>query len=150
MGFKGRRSVMQETEAFWAMGHVLVSATHSTTLEITKEGHLTKRGSCIVAICSEKGARDLSAQFKMIAKNPEAEITLRLKCNGIEDAIRARGSQALTFTHPTDIVFRTSDFTCGRTVAIRSDKSASLLKRSLVNELKKQLPVHISLVARLE
>ena len=57
MQFTGEWAVKQEIEAFWAMGHELISATHGTTLEITKEGHLTKGGNCIVAISSEKGAR---------------------------------------------------------------------------------------------
>lgn len=102
-----------------------------------------------MAIRSDKGARDLTPQFKRVARNPEAEIVLRLECNGIEDTVRARGSRLLTFTHPTDIVIRTSDFTCGRTVAIHSNKSASHLKRSLIRELQKQHSVNITLEVRL-
>jgi len=142
------RAPIRETEVFRAIGHALISAKHDTTLEITREGHLTKRGTCIVAIRSDKGARDLSPQFKRLARDPRAEIVLRLECNGIEDIVRARGSGLLTFTHPTDIVIRTSDFTCGRTVAIHSDKSASGLKRSLIGELRKGLNVNITLEAR--
>jgi len=143
------RATIREIEAFSAMGHALISATHNTTLEITREDHLTKRGTCIVAIRSDKGAGDLSPGFKRLAKDPRAEIVLRLECNGIEDTVRARGHRLLTFTHPTDIVIRTSDFTCGRTVAIHCDKSASRLKRSLIGELRKQLSVNIILEARL-
>jgi len=143
------RAPVREIEAFRAMGHTLISATHGTTLEITREDHLTRRGTCIVAIRSDKGARDLSPQFKRVARNAGAVIVLRLECNGVEDFIRARGNRLLTFTHPTDIVIRTSDFTCGRTVAIHSDKSASHLKRSLIKELQKQLIVNITLEARL-
>ena len=143
------QATIREIEAFSAMGHALISATHNTTLEITREDHLTKRGTCIVAIRSDKGARDLSPQFKRLAKDPRAEIVLRLECNGIEDIVRARGSRLLTFTHPTDIVIRMSDFTCGRTVAIHGDKSASHLKRSLIREMQKQLSVNITLEASL-
>jgi len=143
------RVAIRETEAFRATGHALISATHGTTLEITREDHLTRSGTCIVAILSDRGARDLSPQFKRVAKNSEAEIVLRLECNRIEDIVRARGSGLLTFTNPTDIVIRTSDFTCGRTVAIHSDKSASDLKRSLIRELQKGLGVNITLEARL-
>jgi len=141
--------MIREIEAFSAMGHALISATHKTALEITREDHLTKRGTCIVAIRSEKGAMDLSPEFKRVARDSRAEIVLRLECNGIEDTVKARGSELLTFTHPTDIVIRKSDFTCGRTVAIHCDKSASRLKRSLIKELQKQLAVNIILEARL-
>ena len=143
------RATIREIEAFSAMGHALISATHNTTLEITREDHLTRRGTCIVAVRSDKGARDLSPGFKRLARDPRAEIVLRMECNGIEDTARARGNGLLTFTHPTDIVIRKSDFTCGRTVAIHCDKSASRLKRSLIKELQKQLSVNIILEARL-
>jgi hypothetical protein len=141
--------MIRESELFAAKGHRLVSATHATTLEVTKEGHLTSRGTCIVAVRSEKGASDLSPAFKELAKDPEATIILNLECNGVEDVVRGRGSQFLTFTHPTDMVFRRSDFTCDRTLAIHSDKSAFLLKRSLIKELRKELPVRVLLEVRL-
>jgi len=142
--------MIRATDSFRAKGHRLISASHATTLEITKDVNLTRRGSCIVAVNSEKGAVDLSSDFKHLAKDPETVITLVIECNGIIDTVVARGSQNLTFTHPTDIVFRKSSFTCGRTVAIHSDKSASLLKRSLVEELRKEREVEIFLEARLQ
>ncbi|MGQ9514019.1 MAG: DUF371 domain-containing protein [Thermoproteota archaeon] len=131
-----------------AKGHRLISASHETTLEITKDSHITRRGSCIVAVRSEKGARDLSPEFKRLAKIQGSVITLYLECNGIVDTVNAQGSKDLTFTDPTDIVLRKSNYICGRTVAILSNKSARLLKRSLVEELRKENPVKVFLEVR--
>ncbi|MBO3802475.1 MAG: DUF371 domain-containing protein [Candidatus Brockarchaeota archaeon] len=139
--------MIRATDRFKANGHRLISARHDATLEITKDAHVTKRGSCIIAVRSEKGAIDLDSEFKRLAKFPETVITLAIRCNGVEDSVVARGSRGLTFTHPTDIVFRKSGFTCGRTVAVYSDKSASLLKRSLIEEIRKEFPVEIALEA---
>jgi hypothetical protein len=137
--------MIRATDSFMAEGHRLISANHKSTLEITKDSYITKRGSCIVAIRSEKGARDLSPEFKRLAKIQGSIITLYLECNGIVDTVKAQGSQDLTFTDPNDIIFRTSNYTCGRTVAIYSEKPAYLLKRSLIEEIRKGDPVKVFL-----
>jgi len=125
-------------ELIRARGHPNVRATHPTTLEITKEEHLTPRGDCIVAVGADKGARDLSEEFKRAARDPNAIITLVIEVPelGLRDVVRARGHPGLTFEHPTDLVVRKSDYICGRTVAIRADKAAKDLSRELVRALR--------------
>ena len=121
-----------------ARGHPNVRATHPTTLEITRETHLTPRGDCIVAVGADKGARDLSKAFKEAARREGAliRITIEVPSRGLREVIMARGHPGLTFEHPTDMVVRKSDYVCGRTVAIRADKAAKDLSRELVEALK--------------
>ena len=42
----------------------MITATHTTSFEITKERHLTAKGDCILAVDSSKGAADLSEEFR--------------------------------------------------------------------------------------
>jgi hypothetical protein len=49
--------------------------------------------------------------------------------------VKAQGHPSLTFTHPTDLVIRKSDYVCGRTLAIRADIAACDLSRKLVEKL---------------
>ncbi|MEM2915696.1 MAG: DUF371 domain-containing protein, partial [Candidatus Bathyarchaeia archaeon] len=67
---------MEKTEIIIAYGHGLVQSTHRTTFEITKDKTLTKRGACIIAVKSNKAARDLSQDFKEAARNLNSEITI--------------------------------------------------------------------------
>ena len=132
------RARARAVEVVRAHGHPNVRATHPTTLEITREEHLTPRGDCIVAVGADKGARDLSEAFKRAAREPGARITITIEvpARGLRAVIRARGHPGLTFEHPTDLVVRKSDFVCGRTVAIRADKAARDLPEELVEALR--------------
>lgn len=118
-----------------AYGHQNIQSTHKTTFEITSDSVLTKRGDCIIAVRSTKGAVDLSPSFKEAARIDNARIIIRIKSNGVEEMIKAQGSSQLLFTHPTDIVVRKSGYICGRTIAIRADKAAGDLQKKLVNKL---------------
>jgi hypothetical protein len=105
------------------------------TLEITKETHLTVRGDCIIAIAADKGARDLSPEFKKLAQNEKAKITLTIEADGEIEVVSACGHPQLSFTHPTDLVVRKSDYTCSRTLAVHADKAAIDLPETLVKKL---------------
>jgi len=128
--------VVEVTEIVRAKGHRMIRATHTTTLEITKEHHLTARGDCIIAVGSDKSVLDLSPKFKKYARLSNSEIIIRIEAGGIVDSVRARGDPRLTFTHPTDIVVRRSSFVCGRTLAVKADKAAASLSRTLVEKLR--------------
>jgi len=127
---------MKVTEVVEARGHENVRSTNKTTLEITKEASLTKRGDCILAVSASKGAVNLHKKFRETARNQNARITITVEANGEREVIEAWGSPQLTFTHPTDLVVRKSDYVCGRTLAIRADKAAKDLSRSLVEKLR--------------
>jgi hypothetical protein len=124
------------TVVFSAQGHGNVLATHKTTLEVTKEEALSKRGDCIIAVNATKAASDLPEEFKEAAKKEGAQITVTVEADGLKDTVKAKGSPSLTFTHPTDLVVRKSDYVCGRTLAIGADKASIDLSRELVKKLK--------------
>jgi len=127
---------MKETEIVVAHGHELVQSTHRTTMEITRDETLTRRGDCIIAVGADKGASDLSWRFKELAKRKDAEIVVVIEAGGLREVVRAMGDPRLTFTHPRDLVIRRSNYVCGRTVAVNADKAAKDLSRDLVNLLR--------------
>lgn len=140
---------MEEVEEIRAFGNPLIKATHKSTFEVTREWHLTPRGDCIIAVGADKAARDLSERFKEAARRSNAEITIAIEAGGLREIVKAYGSPNLTFTHPTDIVVRKSNYICSRTVAIRSDKAASDLSRKLIEILKRPgEPIKIILSVR--
>jgi hypothetical protein len=124
------------TVVFSAHGHENIVATHKTTFEITKEAALTRRGDCIVSVESIRSAADLPSDFKQAARKQGARITITIEADALKEVIEAKGSQKLTFTHPTDLVVRKSNYVCSRTLAIWADKAAIDFSRKLVEKIK--------------
>jgi hypothetical protein len=130
-------------------GHRNIQATHKTTLEITKDKHLTKRGDCIVAVAADRALSDLSAEFKETLRKTNAKLTITIEVDGTTEQINAQGSPNLILAHPSDLVVRKSDYVCNRTLAIHADKAACDLSRELIEKLKNpQQKVKITLIAR--
>jgi len=63
-------------------------------------------------------------------------LVTRLLAGGVEAVIRSRGADGLLLNHPTDMVWRRSTFTCGRTIGICSDQVAASLPRALIDALR--------------
>ena len=124
------------TVTFSAHGHKNIRATHKTTLEFTKEEHLSKRGDCIVAVGSTMAAGDLPVEFKKTAATENSQITVIIEVDNLKETVKAKGSPQLTFTHPTDLVVRKSSYICGRTLAIEADKASIDFSRELITKLK--------------
>ena len=127
---------MRKVEVIQASGHPEIRATHSMTLEITKENHLTKRGDCIIATCASKGCADLSPEFSKLMRNNQTHVTLKIEAGELSEIITGRGDTKLTLTHPTDLVARKSNYTCNRTIMVQANKSASDLNREFVKMLR--------------
>jgi hypothetical protein len=123
-------------EVILARGHEKISATHETTIEITKEARMSENGDCIVAVSANKALGDLSSEFKKNLLKDHADITISVEAGGVTETLSAHGSSRLILTHPTDIVVRKSSYVCSRTLAIHADKSACDLSRGLVEKLK--------------
>ena len=141
---------MRIAEVIQASGHPKISAKHPTTLEITKEDHLTERGDCIIATCASKGCVDLSTEFSKLMKNNETRVTLRIRAGNRVETIRGRGDSRLTLDHPKDLVARKSNYVCHRTIMILADKSALDLDREFVRILRDpRTRIRIELVAEL-
>lgn len=123
------------TEIIVGYGHTNVLATHRTTVEFTKEAHLSKNGDCIIVVKADKALVDLSSQFKEKLRQPTSRLIVTIDVDGLKEQITAKGSPHLSLTHPTEMVIRKSDYTCARTLAIHADKAAHDLSRQLVKKL---------------
>jgi hypothetical protein len=122
-------------ERLLAWGDPNVRATHRTTLEFTKEEHLTPRGDCIVAVRVNRGPLELRKEFRKAVKDENAEIELVLEVENLREVISGFGSPAITLSHPTDFVVRKSRYVCNRTLMIGADKAACDLPRPMIERL---------------
>jgi hypothetical protein len=123
-------------EIMLAKGHRNILANHPTTLELTKEDDLSRRGDCIVAVSAGKAMPDLGAEFKEKLRRENARLTILIEAGGIVETVNAYGSAHLMLVHPTEMVVRKSGYICSRTLAVKADKAAADLSRSLVQKLK--------------
>jgi len=127
---------MKITETIFAYGHRNIQVTHKSTLEITKEKQLSKKGDCIIAVSADKAIADLSPEFKESLRKKNTKMNMLIEAGGIVEVVNAFGSRRLVFAHPTDIVVRKSSYVCSRTLAIKADKAAWGLSRKLVERLR--------------
>jgi hypothetical protein len=123
-------------EVIFANGHENVLATHRTTMEVTKDHDLSKKGTCIIAVSANKGMNELSSEFKRKLKDADAKLTIRIAAGDIEEIVNASGSPQLALTDSTELVIRKSNYVCSRTLATQADKAACDLSKDLVRRLK--------------
>jgi hypothetical protein len=142
------RLAEKATERFTGRGHSSILATHRSTFEVTKSPHLTRKGDCVVAVASEKGAGDLSDELTGILKQAGSSLTIILQAGEETEVVKARGSPRLTLSHYEDLVVRKSSFVCSRTLAVEANKAAADFSRAFVNKLTSpQQQVVITLIA---
>jgi len=127
---------MIAVEEFFARGHANITAKHPTTLEITKEAELTRKGDCIIAVGSTKGLMELSERFRTLCADDNARITLEINASKIVETVQGWGSSSLTLTHRKDIVSRKSSYVTDRTLILAANKAARDLNRNLVRSLR--------------
>ena len=126
-----------------ALGHPNVRATHETTLEVTKEPGVTRRGDCIVAVGADKGCSDLAPGLRRALVTDGSRVVIKIFCGGEEDVVVAEGSGRLTLSSPVSMVVRKSGYVCGRTLAVRANKAAADLSRALIGQVARGLPVSV-------
>ncbi|MFU8653884.1 DUF371 domain-containing protein [Methanotorris formicicus] len=119
----------------YAKGHENIRGLHKTTLEITKEMHLTPKGDCIIGVSADKSMQDFPEEFKEKIRKSK-KIIVEIEVEGIKDVVIGRGDERLILNHPTDIVIRKSDFICPRTLMIKADKGAKDINREIIEKLK--------------
>ena len=129
------RGVLSERITFH--GHPMVTALHPTTIEITTEDYLSRRGDCIVGVGAERGCAGLGEAVKAAIRRESSQIILHLVVGTQSFAVRARGDPRLTLTHPHDIVVRKSDFISDRTIAVSASHASKDIPRSMVATLRR-------------
>jgi hypothetical protein len=122
--------------AFKALGHPNVTSQHRSTLEVTRDQEIGKTADCIIGVSADSVMEDIPHQMKMALKQENVIIKLILKTENGHDEIYGYGHPHLTLDHPTDMVCRTSDYTCSRTLMIRADRAACDLDPLLIEDLK--------------
>lgn len=132
-GISEQKKAAREKIGF--MGHPMVLARHPTTIEITTESHLTKRGDCIIGVGSDRGCAGLSQETKASLIRDGARVRLRFVVGEQSFVVKARGDSRLTLTHPHDIVVRRSSFVSDRTLAVGADAAAKDIPKSMVEAL---------------
>jgi uncharacterized protein len=123
-------------EVILAHGHRNITALHRSTFEVTMDADISPAADCIIAVGADKGAASLSEDFKKAAARDDAFITAVIASGGFKDTVTGWGSKEMTFTVEDSMVFRTSNYVCGRTVMIYADKPAARLDRGLIKALK--------------
>jgi len=124
------------TEIILGYGHENVKATHRSTLEFTKEQHLSKKGDCIIAVAADKTFNDLSDEFRKKLRDPNTKLIITIEAGEKTEKIIAHGCKQLPLKHPSDMVVRKSNYVCSRTLAVNASKSSRDLSRDLVEKLK--------------
>ncbi len=126
---------MRHTFQFKARGHPNIRSRHKTTLMTTVEPELTTRGDCIIAVAADTGLAQLPDEIKQAARDPETKITFSIQTGSHIFTAEGKGHPDLTYTDPIDMVARRSNYTCGRTLMIASDKAAKDIPMEIVKEL---------------
>ncbi len=119
-------------------GHQNVKSLHKSTFEITMDDEIGPTADCIIGTSADNSMMNFPREFKDKIANSNTKIQVILDSENGHDVITGWGHEDLTLTHPKDIVCRTSDFTCSRTLMIKSDKAARDLDSSLIEDLKNE------------
>ncbi len=125
-------------ETITALGHKNIQATHPSTLMITTDKHITRRGDCVVAVAANKALTEMKPEFKCALRNPGAKLTILIEANDLKQQVTAAGSPNLILMHANDMVVRKSDYISDRTLAIHADKAANDLPRPFIKKLQNQ------------
>ena len=139
--------MLKIVEEFKARGHPNVMATHPTTLEITKDFSLTKKGDCIVAVEATKGLMELSEEFRAVCMNDKSRILVELRASGMVERVVGRGSHLLTLSDEEEFVIRKSTYVSNRTLMVDADKAAADLRRQFIRRLKSsstEIQIHLT------
>ena len=122
-------------EEIYAFGHENISCIHSSTIELTKDQNVTKKGTCILGLKATKGCSDLNEETKKAIRYGK-KITIKIKVDNEYDTFYGFGHPNLNLLNPNEMVFRKSDFICDRTVLIRCSKASRDLKNALIDKIK--------------
>ena len=142
--------MMEAVEVIHCRGHENVLGLHKSTFEITKESELSPQGDCIIGVSADKGAADLSPEFRELMAKDGARLTAVFSAGGVEVTVTSDGGSGISLTHPTDLVWRRSSFVCPRTIGIYSDGTAALLPRELIEVLKTGAEMTVTLKVEAE
>lgn len=115
--------------SFRISGHENVLSEHRSTIEFTKDSHLTLRGDCIVGV---NASFELARLEKFLGLE---KVGIEISAGGRQDSVVAVPNRK--FCSDREMVVRMGDFDSERTFAVRASKAARDLNRDLVGALRK-------------
>ncbi|HIH38059.1 DUF371 domain-containing protein [Candidatus Woesearchaeota archaeon] len=127
--------------SFTCTGHPLLTGTHQTTFEFTKDDHLTERGTCIIGVSADFSLEKVKEFIQEKVKASNLSVVITISAGSHEETVTATLNP--DFSHPSEMVIRTSSFLDKRTFAVRASKSANELDRRIMF---KDGILHITLV----
>ena len=131
---------------FHAKGHENVTSAHKSTFEVTTDENITNAADCIIGVQSDAKLGDLPLKLKGAIRDENSLIRVRLETENAEDEIVGYGQPDLTLKHPTDMVCRTSNYRCSRTLMVKADKAACDLKKELIDDLKEGKDLKVTII----
>lgn len=126
---------MKRIEEISAYGHQDIQCSHKSTIELTKEGYLTKKGNCILGINCTKACVDVSSELKDLIRKGR-KINVIINVDDLEDQFYGYGDPNLTLLDEKEMVFRKSNFICNRTILVKCNKASNELDTKLIDKLK--------------
>jgi uncharacterized protein len=118
-------------------GHPMVRSLHPTTIEVTRDAHLTVNGDCIIGVRADKGLADLSASVRESISTDSSRVLLTIRVPPYSFVVRATGGSALTLESQEEMVIRKSTFISPRTLALNADAAAKDIPRGMIESLRK-------------
>jgi hypothetical protein len=131
-GWKLLMSTKTYKEEVIAFGNPKITATDNLSIKITKSEEVDES---TIGVKADKACLDFSEEFRNALKSNKI-INITLEVEGISDSITAYCSPVLEASSINEITVRKDDSVDSSTIGIMSDKSASDLKRELIEKLK--------------
>jgi hypothetical protein len=117
-------------------GHPMVRSMHPTTIEVTKDAHLTPRGDCIIGVRADKGLSELSSDVREAIVRKESRLLITVEVLQYTFLLKATGGPELTLESPSEMVIRKSTWISPRTLALNADAAARDIPRAIVESLR--------------
>lgn len=128
--------------SFKVKGHPEITAEHKSTLEFTKDDHITSNANCILGISSNHKIEELNKL--------NGRLIFELNLGDIEEKFEATVPKNHELTDKKELVIRTSSFISSRTYAIGSTKASIDIDRELVEALKNKKRMKVNIYEKLK
>jgi hypothetical protein len=126
---------MTVLDEIYAYGHENIIGTHRTTIEITRDKNLTRKGICIIGTNATKACFDLNPILKEKIRGGK-RIKITLKVENLQDSFYGYGSKELKLVDKEEIVFRKSNFISDRTMLVNCTKASKDINPELIEKMK--------------
>jgi hypothetical protein len=116
-------------------GHKNVRALHPRTIEITTESDLTLQGDCIIGVNASCGCKGIPEDIKKKLRDADSVVMISILVNGKSFKVQGHGHPGLKLENQHDIVIRTSNFMCPRTLAVGCNCASDSIPRQMIKML---------------